>query len=168
MTRRAFPYTPFDPLVQNDTRPRLPMNAPDLEYRNHYKLGTRTGELENTVGRLGVVVPIEDVFSSGPDTVRGASRNISGGVVKGYIKEGTIRPSLLVSRNLYSPTSHANDVNRLAASGRIPPNNAVPTKDIGMPPKMGKRGTGGNFTIPNRPVLPSWPTSADWLRSRFG
>jgi hypothetical protein len=168
MTRRAFPYTPFDPLVQNDTRPRLPMNSPDLNYRNHYKEGTRVGELGNTKGQLGVVVPIESIFTSGPETARGASRRLTGGVVRGYMRENSIRPSILVSLNLKSPTSHPIDANRLAASGRIPPVNTVPSKDRGMPPKMGKRGTGGNFTIPNPQVVPSWPTSVDWLRSRFG
>ena len=143
------------------------MNTPDLIFRNHYKPGTRSGELGFTYGSHALVVPIESVFTSGPETARGASRRLTGGVVKGYMAENTIRVSKLVSRNLFSPTSHPTDVNRLAMSGRFPPNNAVPTKDIGMPPKMGKRGTGGNFTIPAPMVVPAWPTSADWLRSRF-
>ncbi len=166
--RKAFPYTPFDSRVQDDTRPRLPMNSPDLIFRNHYKPGTRNGELDQTHGNLALVVPIEPIFTSGPETVRGASRNVSGGVVKGYMRDNTIRIHALVSRNLFSPTSHPTNAASAAYTAKTPPNNAVPTKDIGMPPKMGKRGTGGNFTIPNPQVVPSWPTSADWLRSRFG
>jgi hypothetical protein len=166
--RKALPYTPFDSRVQDDTRPRLPMNSPDLIFRNHYPTGTRTGELDQTHGNLALVVPIESIFTSGPETARGASRRLTGGVVKGYMRENTIRIHALVSRNLFSPTSHPSNDASAAYTQKIPPVNAVPSKDRGMPPKMGKRGTGGNFTIPNPQVVPSWPTSADWLRSRFG
>jgi hypothetical protein len=171
VTRKAYPYIPFDLGIQETglvKKSHLPMDAPTLEYRNHYRPGTRVGELDQTHGNLALIVPIEPIFSTGPDTVRGASRNVSGGVVKGYLRENTIRIHALVSRNLFSPTSHATDVNRIAASGKIPPTNAVPSKDRAMPVKMGKRGTGGHFSIPNPLVVPSWPTSADWLRSRFG
>lgn len=173
MTLRAFPYTPFDRNVneqEGKKRTGLPMDAPDLIFRNHYNTPseTRRGEIGNTRGSLASVVPMERIYSTGPDTVRGASRLVAGGVVKGYMRDNTIRVHLLVSRNLFSPTSHARDETRLAMSGKIPPVNAVPTKDRGMPLKMGKRGTGGNFTIPAPQVIPSWPTSAQWLRSRFG
>jgi hypothetical protein len=174
VTRKAYPYTPFDPTVEEGLpiptrRPALPMDAPYLTFRNHYGTPseTRRGDVGNTRGSLANVVPIEAIFTSGPETVRGDSRNISGGVVKGYIRENTIRMRVLVSRNLFSPTSHARDATRLALSGKYPPPAVVPSKDIGMPPKMGKRGTGGNYVIPAPQVIPSWPTSADWLRGRF-
>jgi hypothetical protein len=191
-TRKAFPYTPFDNRVEEregipSHRPRLPMDAPDLIFRNHYNTPseTRRGELGNTLGSLAVVVPIQtphDTTAGGPGPLRPnqgltnkkrldgtiASNTVTGGVVKGYITDNdTIRIKVLVSRNLYSPTSHARDATRLAASGRIPPQNAIPSKDRGMPPTMGKRGTGGNYTIPAPEVFPSWPTSAQWLRNRF-
>jgi hypothetical protein len=165
--RKTFPYTPFDNQVQDDTRPRLPMNSPDLIFRNHYPEGTRRGEIDQTHGNLALVVPIESVFTSGPETARGASRRLTGGVVRGYMRENTIRIHALVSRNLYSPTSHPSNAASAAYTQKIPPVNAVPSKDRGMPPKMGKRGTGGNYTIPNPQVIPSWPTSAEWLNSRF-
>jgi hypothetical protein len=194
MTRKAFPYTPFDHDIEPLGIPRtaLPMDLPTLEYRNHYRHGTRIGEEFNTKGARSHVVHIQtphDTSAGGPGTtkpVQGmhqigrprlagavdgsvASNTVTGGVVKGYITDpDSIRVNILVSRNLYSPTSHANDHNRLAASGKIPPVNAVPSKDRGMPPKMGKRGTGGNYTIPAPQVIPSWPTSAQWLKSRFG
>jgi hypothetical protein len=187
MTRRAFPYTPFDSLVEvtGSERTRLPMDLPFLSYRNHYNTPseTRRGELGNTKGSLAWVVPIQtphDTSAGGPyqgaprqGMARGvdgtiSSRTVTGGTVKGYITDAdTIRIKVLVSRNLYSPTSHANDAKRTAYSGAIPPQNAKPSKDRGMPPKMGKRGTGGNYTIPAPQVVPSWPTSVEWLRSRF-
>lgn len=171
MTRKAFPYTPFDKSIQppGPERVHYPMDAPYLEFRNHYNTPseTRRGEIGNTHGSLDQVVPIEAVYSTGPDTARGASRRMTGGVVRGYMIESSVRVAILVSRNLFSPTSHPNPEIRCRASATIPPKNAIPTKDIGMPPKMGKRGTGGKFTIPAPQVVPSWPTSAEWLRSRF-
>jgi hypothetical protein len=171
MTRRAFPYTPFDPGIQEtgivNERTHLPMDAPTLEYRNHYRYGTRIGEKDYTHGNLALVVPIEPIFTSGPETARGASRNVTGGVVRGYMRENTIRIRALVSRNLKSPTSHPSNAASAAYTAKIPPVNAVPSKDRAMPVKMGKRGTGGNFTIPNPQVIPSWPTSAEWIKSRF-
>jgi hypothetical protein len=192
VTRKAFPYTPFDRDIQEcgvtHTRPALPMDAPTLEYRNHYRQGTRIGEQYNTKGALSHVVPVQtphDTTAGGPGPKNPAqgmapsksvpldgtisSRTVTGGVVKGYITNNdTIRVNILVSRNLYSPTSHACDANRLAFTAKIPPVNAVPSKDRGMPQKMGMRGTGGNYTIPAPQVIPSWPTSAQWLKSRFG
>jgi hypothetical protein len=170
--RKAFPYTPFDNQIQEsgveNKRTHLPMDAPTLTYRNHYLPGTRRGELDQTHGNLALVVPIESIFTSGPETARGASHRLTGGVVKGYMRESTIRIHALVSRNLFSPTSHPTNAASAAYTQKIPPVNAVPSKDRKMPPKMGKRGTGGNYTIPNPQVIPSWPTSAEWLQSRFG
>jgi hypothetical protein len=191
LTRRAFPYTPFDNRVEEregipSHRPRLPMDAPDLVFRNHYNTPseTRRGELDNVRGSLAIVVPVQtphDTTAGGPGPLKPsqgigkrndatvASNVVTGGVVKGYITDNdTIRIKVVVARNLFSPTSHARDSTRLAMSGRIPPQNAIPSKDRGMPVKMGKRGTGGNYTIPAPEVFPSWPTSAQWLKSRFG
>lgn len=190
MTRRAFPYTPFDnqvQIVEGKPRTRLPMDAPMLAFRNHYNTPSesRRGEAANTKGSLGWVVTVQtphDTTAGGPGStkpsqgMRGtnvdptiSSNTVTGGVVKGYITRGdSIRMSVLVSRNLFSPTSHASNAASAAFTAKIPPPAVVPSKDIGMPPKMGKRGTGGNFTIPAPQVLPSWPTSSQWLKSRFG
>lgn len=170
MPRKAFPYTPFDEVAHNldRGRPTLPMDAPSLEHRNHYRPGTRIGELEYTKASASLVVPIEHNFSSGPESVRGASRRVSGGVVKGYMREDTIRIKAIVSRNLFSPTAHPTNAASAAYTAKIPPPAVPPTKDRGMPPKMGKRGTGGHYTIPAPQITPSWPTSAQWLKSRFG
>jgi hypothetical protein len=161
------------------------MDTPTLAFRNHYKDGadTRRGELNNTLGSRAKVVPMQsphDTSAGGPVGIAPhqgengqdptiASNTVTGGVVKGYItSNNSRRPALLVSRNLYSPTSHPGDAARTAASGKIPPPAIKPSKDIGMPPKMGKRGSGGNFTYP-APMAPSnIPTSTEWLRTRFG
>ncbi len=164
------------------------MDAPDLIFRNHYGTPseTRRGEIGNTKGNLALVVPVQtphDTTAGGPGPLKPrqgltverrqdgtiASNTVTGGVVKGYITgNDTIRIRALVSRNLFSPTSHPSNAASAAYSARIPPQNAIPSKDRGMPPKMGKRGTGGNFTIPAPQVFPSWPTSAQWLKNRFG
>lgn len=157
-----------------------------LTYRNHYNTPseTRRGEWDTTKGSLALVVPVQtphDTTAGGPGPVRPgqgmdkfvdgtiSSRTVTGGTVRGYITANdTIRIRALVSRNLFSPTSHPSNAASAAYTAKIPPQNAVPSKDRGMPPKMGKRGTGGNFTIPGPLVVPSWPTSAQWLQKRFG
>jgi hypothetical protein len=171
VTRKAFPYTPFPgPNVPEGTKGRLPMDVPDLIFRNHYGTlsETRRGELGNTKGSLTVIIPIESVYNSGPDSVRGASHNKSRGVVPTPQAQGTIRKPIIISRNLFSPTAHRDDPKRLALSGAIPPPAVMPSKDRGMPPKMGKRGSGGHFTYPAPQVVPVFPTATDWLHGRFG
>jgi hypothetical protein len=186
VTRKAFPYTPFDSGVQPTgvERTPLPMDTPTLIFRNHYPEGTRIGEQYNTKGAHSHVVEVQtphDTSGGGPGPHRPtqglakgvdgtiSSRTVTGGVVKGYITSNdSIRINVLVSRNLFSPTSHASDASRCRASAIIPPVNAAPSKDRGMPPKMGKRGTGGKYTIPAPQVIPSWLTSSQWLKGRFG
>lgn len=182
MARRAHPYTPFS---TPKSGPVLPMDTPTLAFRNHYSDGadTRRGELGNTQGAKGKVVPVQsphDTTAGGPLHIAPrqgesgadptiASNTVTGGVVKGYITSNdSIRPALLVSRNLYSPTSHPSDAARTAASAKIPPPAIKPSKDINMPPKMGKRGSGGNFIYPAPMRAPVIPTSAEFLRTRFG
>jgi hypothetical protein len=184
MPRRALPYTPFAP-PKPPGSPLLPMDVPTLAFRNHYKdgLDTRRGELPNTVGDRAHVIPLQsphDTTAGGPahiapyqgengDDPTISSNTVTGGVVKGYItSNNSIRKAVIVSRNLYSPTSHPSDAARAAASAKIPPPAIKPSKDIGMPPKMGKRGSGGNFTYPAPMAAPVIPTSTDFLRSRFG
>lgn len=158
LTRRVFPYvvddrTPFTPFTDGVQAARvngarLPMDVPDLAFRNHYNTPseTRRGEVDNTKGSLEVVVTIEPVYNSGPDTARGASRNTHMGVVKTPQIPNTIRKPFIVSRNLFSPTAHRDDASRCALSAVIPPPATRPSKDIRMPEKMGKRGSGGHFT----------------------
>jgi hypothetical protein len=181
MTRRALPYTPF--AHPKTGGPPLPMDAPTLEFRNHYKDGTRYGERDNTLGDRAHVTPLQsphDSTAGGPTRIKPtqgengnddptiSSNVVTGGVVKGYITPNdSLRKAILVSRNLFSPSSHPSDPARVAASGKIPPPAIKPSKDIGMPPKMGKRGSGGNFTYPAPLAAPVIPTSNDFLRSRF-
>lgn len=164
--RRAQAYTPFvQPNEQAGKTVRLPMDAPSLASRSH--LGDKGRYGEDIRGTLGVVVPIHSPGDSGRDAVRGGSKVVTGGTVRGYItSNNSIRPSLLVARNLFSPTSHPSDSARVAASGRVPPAAIRPSKDITMPPKMGKRGTGGSYYVPAPQVTPTFLSSADWLHKR--
>jgi len=160
----------------------LPMDTPTRDFASHFTDGILEGI--DTRGNLAMVVQVQpphdvgglDTALSGTPQSRGTrndpkipSNTVTGGVVKSPITSNdSIRKAFLIARNLYSPTSHANDENRCAASARIPVAATIPSKDRGMPPKYSRRGTGGNYTIPAPQVVPSWPTSAQWLASRIG
>jgi len=177
--RRALPYVVGeDPQKYAGT----PMEAPTRAFADHFNGGQITKDIE-TRGNLALVVPLQNPHDvgtqNGVDPGRPISRGtrgdslmpsntVMGGVVKGYITSpDSIRKQYVVALNHFSPTSHATAAARCAASAKIPPPAIVPSKDIGMPPKMGKRGTGGNFTIPYPQSTPQWPTSSQWLASKM-
>lgn len=158
------------------------MDTPSREFANHFKSNVLEGI--DTRGNLAMVVPIHTPHDVG--TVQGVTKGVpasrgtrgdpllsgntvTGGVVNGAITDpDTIRKSFLIARNLKSPSSHPNDANRAAASAKMPIAATKPSKDIGMPPKYSRRGTGGAYTIPAPQVVPQWPTSSQWLASRIG
>lgn len=160
------------------------MDTPTREFAAHFKSNVLEGI--ETRGNLAMVVPINRPHDVG--TVQGTTKGVpagtgmrpggdpllpgntvTGGVVRGYINDpDTIRKAFLIARNLKSPSSHPSDENRAAASAKMPAPAVKPSKDIGMPPKYSRRGTGGNYTIPAPQVVPQWPTSSEWLASRIG
>jgi len=148
------------------------MDTPTREFANHLKSNVMQGI--DTRGNLAMVVSVQEPHDIGhiEGTTKGVpasrgtrldpkvpSNTVMGGVVQGYITSNdSIRKAYLIARNLYSPSAHPSDANRLAASAKVV--YAVkPTKDIRMPKKIG-RGTGGNYTIPAPQVVPQWPTSS--------
>jgi hypothetical protein len=155
------------------------MDTPTREFANHLKSNVMQGI--ETRGNLAMVVQVRhphDVgtqqgVTNGVPASRGtrgdpllSSNTVMGGVVQGYITDNdSIRKAYLIARNLYSPTAHPSDANRLAASSKIV-YATKPTKDIRMPKKIG-RGTGGNYTIPMPQVVPQWPTSSEWLAKKL-
>lgn len=160
------------------------MDTPSREFANHFKSNVLEGI--DTRGNLAMVVPINTPHDVG--TVQGTTKGVpagtgmrkggdpllsgntvTGGVVQGYITDpDTIRKTFLIARNLKSPASHPDDAARVAASAKMPIAATKPSKDIGMPPKYSRRGTGGAYTIPAPQVVPQWPTSSQWLASRIG
>lgn len=176
--RRTVPYG----IIGGNTHRGTPMDTPTREFANHLKSNVMEGI--DTRGNLAMVVQIHTPHHSGRLTsakpgmplLRGTrsdpvnpSNTTMGGVVQGYIDSpDSIRKAYLVARNNFSPTSHANDANRIAQSGKMPVAAVKPSKDIAMPPKYSRRGTGGAYTIPAPQVVPQWPTSSEWLANKIG
>lgn len=73
-----------------------------------------------------------------------------------------IKPPILVTRNLYSPVSHANA--RFEFSRIIPTPAAQPSIMLPAGQHRSRRG-GGNHTYPQPFVAESWPTPAQWVQS---
>lgn len=177
--RRALPYT-----VGEDPRAfaGTPMECPTRAFADHFNGGAITKDIE-TRGNLALVVPmgnphdvgtVQNGVTRGVPASRGTrgdplvpSNTVMGGVVNnGITANDSIRKAFVVPLNHFSPQSHSSDADRAAYSAKVPPPAIMPSKDIGMPPKYSRRGTGGNYTIPYPQSAPVWPTSSQWLASR--
>ena len=178
MTRRAVPYIVGEEPAQYAG---TPMACPTREFANHLTGNVMQGI--DTRGSLALVMPLQtphDVGMVQGTTVgvpasRGTrgdplirSNTVTGGVVNGYITSpDSIRTTHIVARNNYSPQSHSSDQDRAAYSAKTPPAAVKPSKDNGPIPSYSRRGTGGNYTIPNPLSPPGWPTSSDMLAANM-
>lgn len=133
---------------------RLPMDAPTRATANHF--GDQALRGIKTSLNLAMTVPIQRPYGGGGWEVTAFPL---------LQPSRAARDEIVVvigsAQNFFSPTYHSNPLSDIQ-----PPPAVKPSKDITMPPKMGKRGTGGHFTIPAPMGQPSWPTSSDWLASR--
>lgn len=152
--RRAMPYVPINAGGDPASRTRLPIDAPTQDTRNIYHEEQFKGLI--TRGSRRVTVPIQAPWAG-----EGATFPAFPKVQSSKVAPNEIEVPILVAINDWSPISHRNYM-----TGVTPPR-AINPRPKPAKVNVGKRGTGGAYTIPAPRISAKWPTSSEWLAGKM-
>lgn len=152
MARRAQPYTAVGPQQGNAIAPVGV--APTLATRSRYGNQAMIGLV--TQGTKRGYVPIQHPWP-GQGAIFPAFPHVTGSSVA----PDSIRPALLVARNLYSPAGHSNPLTHF-----VPPQ-AVSPMIWRRPPQTQSGRPSGTYSLGFPAPAFQWPTSSEWLANRM-
>jgi|SRR5215831_3901065 len=147
MSRRAQPYTAVGPQQGNAIAPVGV--APTLATRHHFGDQAMIGL--QTLGTKRGLVPIQHPYPG-----QGASFPAFPFFTGSSVAPDSIRPALLVARNLFSPSGHHNPLSNV-----VPPQ-AVSPMIWRRPPQTQSGRPSGAYTLPFPAPAFEWTTSTQW------
>jgi len=160
---RAYPITPF----KQPTPFPTPFDSPTKQTRRRYDATGLVGIL--TIGSLAAVVRFPKSSPGGNNrpnfpVLESSGAEAAGGIVTPSVAGSNfLRTAFLVALNTFSPQHHSTPINvqvqqtqaEVADKTKGPHSYTMPRKQL--------RGTGGWYTIPAPPNVPTWPAFVDRL-----
>jgi hypothetical protein len=160
----AFPITPF----KTPTPFTLPMDSPTKLTRRRYDGSGLIGIL--TIGTLASVVQFPKTSPGGNNrpnfpVLEPSGAEAAGGVVAPSVQGSNfMRTAFVVALNLFSPQHHSTPANVQGIQTQAEVSNKTQgPHSYTMPKKTNLRGTGGWYTLPAPPNVPTWPAFVDRL-----